>query len=181
MPFDRQRAFAREYLVRLGTVAAFLATALVAAAGILLIPTYVFLSSSASAKQARLDAIQSALSSSDETALSARLNALSADATTLLALQNAPSPSALMSAVLAVSRPGIAISSISYTAAASDVPGAIAIAGTALTRDALRGYQLALQSAPFAAAADLPVSAYAKDSNIPFTITITLVAAPKTL
>jgi len=46
--------------------------------------------------------------------------------------------------------------------------------GIAATRDALRNYQIALQNAAFARAADLPVSAYAKDSNISFNITITL-------
>jgi hypothetical protein len=38
----------------------------------------------------------------------------------------------------------------------------------------LRSYQLALQGASFARAVDLPVSAYAKDADIAFTVTITL-------
>jgi hypothetical protein len=53
-------------------------------------------------------------------------------------------------------------------------PGTLSVSGIAVTRGALRAYQLALQSAPFAVAANLPVSAYAKDTDIAFTITVTL-------
>ena len=173
-PALRQRSFSREYLVRLATVATVLATALTLAAALLLLPTYVFLSASIGAKQTRLAAIQTALSSGDETALSNRLASLTSDTTALLALQNAPNASALMRNFLAVTRPGVTLAGITYTPATAGKPGTLAIVGTALTRDALRSFQLALSSAQFSRGADLPVSAYAKDSNIPFTITVIL-------
>ena len=66
------------------------------------------------------------------------------------------------------------LSGFSYTPSSSSGSGTIALSGISATRDALRGYQLALQGAPFARSAALPVSAYAKDANIDFTITITL-------
>ena len=79
-----------------------------------------------------------------------------------------------MRAVLAISHPGITLSGFDYVPGAGKNPGTLAISGTAATRDTLRNYQTALQSAPFAVTANLPVSAYAKDTGIPFSITVTL-------
>lgn len=174
LPADRRDLLEREYRYRFGVVVIWLGTLLVAVAAVLLLPTYVFLAGSASSKDAHLASIRASLSSSDQAALSARLSMLSDDAATLMALSRSSSVSKVVSAVLAVSRPGVTVSGFTYTAAAGKAAGTLALSGTAATRDALRSYQLALQSAPFARSADLPVSAYAKDTNIDFIITITL-------
>lgn len=174
LPPERQSALSREYLLRLSVVVAALITTLTFTAALLLIPTYIFLGQSASAKATRLASIESILSSSDEKTLSAQLATLSSDAAMLIELGNVPSVSAVLRAALAVSHPGIALSGLAYTPAEAKTPGTLAITGAATTRDALRTYQLAIQSAPFAAAANLPVSAYAKDTDIAFTITVTL-------
>lgn len=174
LPAAARHAARREYLLRLGVVAALLATALVIVAALLLLPAYVFLGASFQTKKAHLASIESTLSSVSEKTLSDRLAALSTDAATLTAIANAPSISAIIRAVLATARPGVSLSSFVYTPAAPGSHGTLLISGMAMTRDALRNYQLTLQSAPFALAADLPVSAYAQDTNIPFTITVTL-------
>ena len=100
--------------------------------------------------------------------------ALTKEASTLAALANTPSASGIIHAALVVPRPGITLSSLTYTPTANKVPGTLAVSGVASTRDALRNYQLALQEAPFAISATLPVSAYAQDTNIAFTITVTM-------
>ncbi|MDD3531202.1 MAG: hypothetical protein PHV99_01240 [Candidatus Pacebacteria bacterium] len=174
LPPERQRALSREYRMRLGVVAALLLTSLACASGLLLLPTYVLLTQSAAAKQANLTNVESVLSSADEKALAAHLAVLSNDAVTLIALGKAPSVSAILRNTLAIPRPGITLSGFSYTPAAPNTAGKLTVSGTALTRDTLRSYQIVLQGAPFAAKADLPVSAYAKDADISFTITITL-------
>jgi len=174
LPQERQSALSRDYFLRLSVVGAVLLCILTLAAAVLLVPTYVFLAKSANAKEIRLVTIKSALSSANETELSARLAALSGDAAILTALVGAPSASAIIRTVLVVSRPGITLSGFAYTPTANNVPGILSISGTAATRDALRGYQLALQGAPFALSAALPVSAYANDTNIMFTINVTL-------
>lgn len=174
LPPERQRALSREYRMRLGIVAVLLLTSLAFADGLLLLPTYVLLTQSASAKQANLENVESVLSSADEKALAAHLAALSNDAVTLIALGKAPSASAIVRNTLAIPRSGVMLESFSYTPAAPKISGKLAISGTATTRDALRSYQVALQGAPFVASADLPVSAYAKDADIAFTITVTL-------
>jgi len=174
LPPERQRALSREYRMRLGIVAVLLLTSLAFADGLLLLPTYVLLTQSAAAKQANLANVESVLSSADEKALAAHLTALSNDAVTLIALGKTPSASAILRNVLATPRSGITLLGFSYTPAASKIPGKLAISGTAATRDTLRSYQIALQGAPFTDTADLPVSAYAKDADISFTIIVTL-------
>lgn len=174
LPPLRRSLLAREYFFRLGVVVVALFVALVLAAALLLVPTYVFLTGNAQAKEAHLITIKSTLSSADEVALSARLNALSNDAAALLLLSKRPSVSAIIRTALAVPRPGIILSGFVYTPTVDKNSNTLALTGIASARDVLRNYQLALQSSSFALSADLPVSAYAKDANIAFTITITL-------
>lgn len=165
---------AREYVLRFGVVVVWLVSALALVATLLLIPTYVLLINSAQVKQNYLSSANSSVSPAEVNSLSARLATLNANVASLTALEKAPSVSALLQEVLAVSRPGITLSAFTYTPAASGKPAAFIVSGTAATRDALRNYQLALQNAPFSQSAALPVSAYAKDADIGFSITITI-------
>ncbi|MBU6388429.1 hypothetical protein KGQ72_00925 [Patescibacteria group bacterium] len=174
LPPERRAALARDYLLRLSVVSVLFVTALLLVAMLLLVPTYVLLVGSQSAKEAHIATIESTLSSSNGTTLSARLTALSDNAATLSALAHLPSASAIIRSVLAIARPGVTLSGLAYTPPAGKNSGALALSGVAATRDALRSYQLALQGTPSILSADLPVSAYAKDSNIAFTITVTL-------
>lgn len=174
LSLERTRALSRDYTLRVGVIVAVLVTALTGAAAVLLAPTYVFLTGSANAKKIHLAGIESTLFSADEAALSARLAALSSDAAALVTLSNALSVSSVAREMLAIARPGITLSDFSYTPAKGNVSGTLALSGFAETRAALRNYQLALQETPFAVSAALPVSAYAKDADIAFTITVTL-------
>lgn len=174
LPAERRRALSRSFLLRVIVVIVALVTVLTLAAGVLLIPTYVYLEATAATKQAHLASMEASLSSSDETGLAARLAALSSNAATLTALSNAPSASVLIREILAVPRPGITLSSFAYTPAEGSSAGTIVVSGSSATRDALRNYQLALQGASFAQSAALPVSAYADDTDISFAITVTL-------
>jgi len=174
LPPERQQALSREYFLRIAVVASLLISVLTAIAALLLLPTYLFLAQNAETKNTHLASIEAILSTADERALSAHLAALSSDASALLALGENASVSAIMQSALTISRPGVTLSGFVYAPAAGKLPGKLTITGVALTRDALRTYQLALQGAPFAIAADLPVSAYAKDADIGFTIIVTL-------
>lgn len=128
----------------------------------------------ARAKETRLADITSKLSSADEVALSARLTALSNDATALVALSKERSVSEAMRSILNIPRAGITLSGFTYKPAQGKAPGIILLSGTSATRDALRNYQILLQSLPLAHTVTLPVSVYAKDTNISFTMTLTL-------
>lgn len=174
LPLERQKKLFREYFLRLSVVFIALVTALTLVAAMFLLPTYVFLTQGAATKTSHLANIESALASSDGKTLSAHLNALSNNADLLLSLGETPSASSVLRAMLAVPRSGISLSGFSYTPATRNVPGLVLISGRSQTREYLRSYQLALENTSFASSADLPVSAYAKDTNIAFTITVTL-------
>ena len=174
LPLSRKRTIVRDYHLRVGVVFVALFTVLVLAAGVLLLPTYVYLTGDVLGKEARLAAVKGTLASLDGLALSSRLAALSNDASVLLSFSNKSSASNVMRSVLGIPRSGIILSGFTYTPTGGSAASALVLSGTAATRDALRAYQLALQSAPFAKSVELPVSAYAKDANISFSITITL-------
>lgn len=172
VPPSRRHLLVREYYFRLGVVISILAIALIGVAALLLMPTYIYLAGSAKEKETRLAHITASLASSDEVALSARLSALASDAAALIALSKKPSASVAMRSVLEIPRPGIALSGLTYTPEAKT--RTLLVTGTAATRDALRAYQIALQGMPSVISATLPVSVYAKDADIGFTITVAL-------
>ncbi len=174
LPEERQKTLRREYFLRLGTVAMVFLIALVSFAAILISPTYVFLLRNAHAKNVQLMNIVLNASSTNNSLLFTQIGALSDSAKTLEGLSDVPSVSETFRAVLAVPHPGITLSGFSYTVTSNKKANKLAISGVSATRDALRNYQMALQSMSFTDSADLPVSVYAKDSNINFTITVAL-------
>jgi hypothetical protein len=174
LPPSRQLEIVREYHFRLGVVALSVLTVLIISAGVLLIPTYVFLKNSVSTKTNHLTVVAKALTSSDKTSFSTRLVTLSREADAIVALSNISSPSATIRKIITVSRPGISISNFSYIPLGNKKTRTFILSGTASTRNALRNYQLALQKTDTVISAELPISVFAKDADIPFTINITL-------
>lgn len=175
LPLKRQRVLSRDYLLRLSVVVAIFVCALTFISALLLLPTYVFLTESASTKEKRLAAVNSALATTDEKELSARLATLTKDATILTVLADAPSVNDGIRSALSIPRPGVTLSGFAYAPTKENNSRTLSLSGVAATRDALRSYQLALESAPSILLATLPVSAYAKDVNIAFTIVVTFV------
>ncbi len=174
LPPERAKSLSRDYLLRVTNIIVLCIIGLTLCAMILLIPTYVLLESSAQAKKIELTRIESTLSSIEDATLLARLTTLSKNADTLIALSNTPAISTVLRTLLAVSRPGITLSGFTYTPALDKTLNTITVSGSAVTREALRSYQIALQGLSFARSALLPVSAYAKNADIPFTITLPL-------
>jgi Tfp pilus assembly protein PilN len=183
LPIDRQRTLRRQYFMRLGVIGVLCLIFLTVVATALLFPTYVYLTQSRRAKEERLTLVQQELSSGEETALSSRLAALGKNAETLAALDKEVSVSDVVRSALNVSRTGIVITTIVYSpgstivggpTAPKNAPRTLSISGIATTRNALRTYQLAMQNAAFAKSVDLPVAAYAKETDASFTITVTL-------
>lgn len=177
LPIERQRRLSRDYILRAGVVVAIFLAGLTLVAAVLLIPTFVLLEQSEDAKKMQLANIESSLSSANEAEFSSRLSALSDNVAILMNLSKAPSVNAIIREILAIPHPGITISGFTYSPASStnkDSAKTLAISGSSATRDALRSYQLVLQKAPLVLSASLPVSAYAKDSDIAFTITVAL-------
>lgn len=171
LPYDKARAFREMYFLRLGAVAVFSLCAVALAQIALLTPTYLFISEQTSLAQRELAALTASLATSEEEAMSARLSALSADATRLLEYVRAPSAAHLIRVVLEVPRTGITLSGFAYTPASpGGTDGRLVLTGVASSRETLRAYHRSLSALPFVTEAELPLSAYAKETDIPFTV-----------
>ncbi|MDB5244855.1 MAG: hypothetical protein JWN18_725 [Parcubacteria group bacterium] len=172
LPPERQREIARDYIVRVSTVAVMLVTILVVVAGALLLPLYVYLAQAASVKAERLRSVETTLGSSEDVSLSERLTALTSDASTLGMLASSTSVAATIRNVLGIAHAGASLTSLNYTPAMG--AGTVVLSGTAATRDALSTYKLALERSALSKSVVLPVSSFAQDTKISFTITLIL-------
>lgn len=173
LPKSRRKANRAAYFFRLSTVGVLMLALLVVISGILLVPTYLYLAQQVTANEARVAHLDEALASSEEQAVNARLEQLAQDASHLAELSSKASASGAIRAVLAVSRPGIALSGFTFTAGKEGEEHRMTVSGLAASRESLRRYDQALAALPFVSSANLPISAYAAESNIPFTITLT--------
>jgi hypothetical protein len=173
LPASKSRALRREYFVRLVTVTLGLATLVVIIHGVLLLPAYLFAHTQVAREQSELDRIASSASSAQERAVKTEIQGVKADIAYLGRLGTQPTASGAIRAVLAVPHPGITLSGFTFTAPSKTEQTHMTVTGTASTRDALRMYVSSLSQLSYVSKADLPISAYAKDSAIPFTVTLT--------
>lgn len=173
LPASRGKANRAAYFFRLGTVGVLMLSLVVVLSAVLLTPTYLYLAQRVSANQARIAHLDSALASSEEQEVNARLEQLAKDAGHLAELAKRASASNAIRAVLAVSRPGIVLSGFTFTVGKEGEEHKMTVSGLSSSREALRRYDQALSDLPFVTSAELPISAYAAESNIPFTITLT--------
>lgn len=171
LPNERIRAFRRDYFFRLGTIVAFVVAVAIGVHAALLTPSYLYLQETVSLARARLAELTNTLAASEEAEMQARLTRLKGDSERLLALSSSPSATGIIRTLLEVPHIGITITALSFKSPSPD--GRLTITGMAKTRESLRKFHLALSSLTFAKSAELPLSAYAKESDIPFTITLT--------
>lgn len=172
LPRSKKRALRREYFVRLIAVALGLLTLLVVIHGVLLLPAYLYARAEVSGEQAELARISTSASSAQEHAVNEQIAAVQSDITYLSRLESQPTASGLFRAILLVPHPGVTISGFTFTAPTAAAAGQMTITGTARSRDTLRAYVASLGQLKYVSKADLPISAYAKDSAIPFTVTL---------
>lgn len=172
LPPERLRAVKREYFLRLATAGVFALALVVVGSGILLLPSYLYLNQQIQVAQTHSNDIDAHLSAIAGQSANTRISSLSADADYLARLQQVPSASTAFRAVLIVSRPGIALTGFTYSPAQHKNDGKMTLTGLSQTRETLHAYTDALTALPFVTNVDLPISAYAKDSSIPFTITL---------
>ncbi len=162
------------YFFRLLTVGVIMAVVLLLIHALLLVPSYLYASTRLASEQRQLDAIANSTQTAQEQEVRTRVGALSADATYLTRLASMPTGSGAVRALLAVPSPGVRITGFSYTAPASaGADASMIVSGTADTRDSLRAYTVALGALPYVKNVDLPIGAYAKDSDIDFSLTVT--------
>ncbi len=172
LPGKRIRAFRREYFFRLVTTALALLVALVLLHGILLIPAYTYLNEQLLTGNAQLAALAQMRTPAQQ-AISDQLVMFEKNASRLRELDTNPEGSDIMRAVLQTAHPDLLLSGFTYTPAVASGSYKLVISGTAKTREALRQYDNALSSLPFIHSVDLPINAYAKETNISFALTLT--------
>jgi Tfp pilus assembly protein PilN len=173
LPNSRIRAFRRGYFLRVGALFCMILTTLVIVHGLMLLPSYLFAHAEVKRENAQLAGLNASLQTSEEKEVRTRLTQLSSNVTYLNTLSTTTAASAALRAVLAVPRTGITLSGFTFAPPTATQAGHMGITGMAATRDTLRAYALALGALPFVTNADLPISAYAKEDTIPFTITLT--------
>lgn len=173
LPSERARAFRQTYFLRLATVAALALAVLIAAHAALLSPAYLFVSERAALAKEELSALSASLATSEEAEMNARLARLSDDVARLREYASAPASSDVLRSVLEVPRSGITLAGLAVTPGKGGANGRMVISGNAATRESLRQYHAALSKLPGVTGVDLPLSAYAKESDITFTLTLT--------
>jgi hypothetical protein len=173
LPPERLAAQREAYFIRLGTVALWMLVVIVIASGALLVPAYLYVDRAIRTSETAVQELDANLVLAHGKETNARLAALTESAAYLTRLATTTTATSALRTVLAVPRSNVTLSGFSFTPPVRGVAGRMTIVGVAGTREALRGYYDALLHLPAVTNGDLPISAYAKDVNIPFTITLT--------
>lgn len=176
LPPDRLRTLRTEYLVRLATLTLLICAMLGAVHALLLFPTYKFVIDERAAFAAHLAEFSRTTDEAGRAAFDARMQSAHQAAERLVATQ-APGASDVLRALLEIPRPGVSLTGFTMDTV-SPTERRLRITGIASTRESLRQYHQSLSSLPNVTKTDLPLSAYAKETDIPFTIMLTGTLSP---
>lgn len=179
LPEDKIQAFKRMYGARVLSAVALALVFVVAAHVALLAPAYVYIHETYTSAQMQLAALQNTDQKGDSNDMVDRVAAAHKNANTLKAFLDTPQSSTFIQALLGLPSDGISLGEISVDIAETSGRAlTMRVSGVASTREALRTYHLAVSGLPFVAQADMPLSVYARESDIPFSIAITGTTTP---
>lgn len=173
LPEGRVRALRQLYFMRLAVVAVLLLSVVAVAHSIFLLPSFLFLRDQVGEQRDELARLSTALSGGEEKQVSERVARLNADAKRLAELAAEPRASAVISGIVALPRTGIRITGFTYSPKNASVAASMSVSGVASSRESLRAYEQQLAAEPYVDSTSLPISAYAKERDIPFTIALT--------
>lgn len=174
LPPNEKKILKKEYNARRAFVYVISVGALFVVSACLLVPLYVVYNNKLKSAEIQYDSLLHAQNNVKQSYADGirHLNVL-------LTLLNAPEATSTLSIIgqVVAARPGgIVLSSISYSAGS---PASIEIGGIAASRDSLYAFTNALGNVQGFSVGVLPVSEFVKDSDIPFSITITIAAGNK--
>jgi Tfp pilus assembly protein PilN len=178
LPDVQVRAFRRTYLARLASTWAVAIALVVVAHVALLTPTYLYIENEHASRVEQLQ-ILTAPPQEGQESLGARVEALSQNTKRLNLFLEKPRGSYFMQELLALPQKGVYIHALSIdvsTTLSNQIQ--MRVSGTASSREELRAYYLALSDLSFITSTDLPLSVYAKENDIPFSIGITGTITP---
>lgn len=173
LPRDRVRSLRQLYFLRLAVVAVLLLSIVAIAHAVFLFPTHLFLSGQVRDRTETLASLKASLEGSEEREVSERIASLTNDATYLAALGDMPQAATSIAAIINIGHVGVRLTGFSFDPGNADRPAKMTVSGVADTRESLRSYEQSLLDASFIDTTDLPISAYAKERDIPFTVTLT--------
>ncbi len=168
LPEERVRLRRHAYRVRVANVSLVLLSVCVVLGGTFLLPSQMQTRSAYDAAVREL--AQLGLSPDQATAASGTQEVTGGSI--LETLQTAELASPFLRELTSVPREGIIITKFEYSL--QGVPQRVQVSGKARTREQLAAFVKNLQALPKVATVQLPVSAYAKESDLPFTLTLTL-------
>ncbi len=178
IPSIKKKQFRQTYFIRLAVVAIILAGVVVAIQGVMLFPSYLFERQAVLSAKERLAQVSVVSAGKANQSVPQQRAALKDETDILMSLASTPTASAALRAVIEVPRSGIVLNGFVFTPVTNGGAVTMAISGVADTREQLRSYNAALAALPFVSKADLPISAYAKESDISFVITLSGTFSP---
>lgn len=173
LPPEYVRAYIKRYRRRLVVVALSSLLVLILAQLALLVPSYLYARVAIDVRERELEDLSKNATSPEEQEVDARLKSLLTDTAYLSRLSDAPSVADASRALLAVSRPGIVITGITFASKTTKEPEKMTLSGTAQTRSLLRQYVAAMAEVKGVQNAEVPISTYAQEADIRFVITLT--------
>lgn len=171
IPPKGHTALTHEYVLRVGALYGFMFAGVFAAGAILMVPTYVLVSS-------QLNSVRPDDERMEETK-EAYKNAFShiQEANTVMAQLRGGMPNVEISAVIKeivrVAPKGVVFSTF-RAAREGVVLSTVDVQGQATTRKTLAALKNALEASPLFETADVPISDLARENNLPFAITLTV-------
>lgn len=173
LPDARKKVLMHLYALRLGVVAAWLLTGVLIVTVVLMIPAYLYFHQAVQTRTAELAGLGEELAGSEEQQVSTRVKTLNDNAAYLTQAASRVSASGAIRVIASTPRNNIRITGMSFSAGAAGKPSTMNLSGVATTREALRTYVASLKALPYITTVDLPISAYAKETNIEFSIALT--------
>lgn len=171
LPDIDKKKLEKTYYVRLGVVVLATFTVLTVVHSILLLPSYILLSSRVAAQTVEKTLLQKRLVGSSDTEITQKIAAIEKNISLLREPQLSLSMVDITTMLLRVPHRGVSITSISYMP--KDSPP-VKVRGVAATREDLQGYVSALEAQKGIEKVTFPISNLAKEQQLPFVLSITL-------
>ncbi len=177
IPPDARSRITLEYWIRVVTVWLFLLAVAAVLAGVFLLPSYILVTSQVRSFAAEAEAAKASVAQSDGTA---RALVLASDqARLLLNVEQTKRFTTIIAAITSAAGAGIEVTDYGF-ARTTDGIAPVRVGGTASSRQALAAFRDALLTQPVVAAVDLPISNFAKDRDIEFSLMLTIASSTPT-
>lgn len=160
-----------EYWARVSTVWGILLSLVTVSIGALFVPTFVLLNLRLNALEIRLTQMYD-----DQVVINDVESVIKAANTITTQLQKrsrAPLFSELLTELQSAKVPGVSINTFSMTQDTQKIQS-VQIQGVAASRDALASFRTTLEASPYFETAFVPISGLARESDLPFNISITM-------